>query len=61
MRNPTGPRLVTTDDPAIAARGLEPACEADSDLVQQANTSGLVFSPAEGIGECRNIGVRQQS
>lgn len=103
---PIGPWLVTTDDPAIAAGGLDLACEVDGDLVQKANTSDLVFSPAdlvayvsqiitlmpgdviatgtpggvghtrtparyladgtvlitriEGIGECRNICVRQQ-
>lgn len=45
---PFGPHLVTLDDPAVAGReGLDVTCEVDGEVVQQANTADLVFSPAE--------------
>lgn len=45
---PIGPWLVTADDPA-AVGGLDLACEVDGQMVQKANTSDLVFSPADLI------------
>lgn len=42
---PVGPWLVTADDPAVAARGLDLLCEVDGDTVQKADTGDLVFDP----------------
>jgi len=42
---PIGPWLVTADDPAVAA-GLGLVCEVNGELVQQANTADLLFSPS---------------
>jgi acylpyruvate hydrolase len=51
---PIGPWLVTADDPA-AAGGLVLACEVDGQLMQQANTSDLVFSPADLVAYVSQI------
>ena len=42
---PIGPWLVTSDDPVVAG-GLDLACEVNGELVQQANTADLLFSPS---------------
>jgi len=43
---PIGPWMVTSDDEAVAADGLDLSCEVDGDTVQKGTTDDLVFEPA---------------
>ncbi len=43
---PFGPWLVTRDDPSVDEAGMELSCELDGELVQQGNTSDLLFDVA---------------
>jgi acylpyruvate hydrolase len=40
---PFGPWLVTRDDPSVDEQGMHMSCEVDGDVVQDANTSDLLF------------------
>jgi acylpyruvate hydrolase len=40
---PFGPWLVTRDDPSVDEGGMRLSCEVDGELVQDANTSDLLF------------------
>jgi len=44
--SPFGPWLVTRDDPDVDETGMALRCEVDGEVVQQGNTSDMVFGPA---------------
>jgi acylpyruvate hydrolase len=52
---PLGPELVTLDDGALGATGLEVSCEVDGELVQKASTADLVFEPAALVAYISDI------
>lgn len=46
---PLGPWLVTRDDPDVNEAGMPLTCELDGEVVQQANTSDMVFGVAQVV------------